>query len=49
LIASGRIHPGRLVTHTFSLDQVGAAFARLEAGDPGTVKVHIRPQEAAGQ
>jgi L-iditol 2-dehydrogenase len=44
LVASGRLQPGRLVTHTFPLDDARAAFARLEARDPGTVKVHIHPQ-----
>ena len=44
LVASGRLHPGRLVTHTFALADVAGAFAQMEAGDPGTVKVHILPQ-----
>jgi len=44
LVATGRLQPSRLVTHTFALADVGAAFAQLQAHDPDTVKIHILPQ-----
>jgi 2-desacetyl-2-hydroxyethyl bacteriochlorophyllide A dehydrogenase len=44
LVAAGQLRPGRLVTHTFALDEAEAAFAQMAASDPGTVKVHIHPQ-----
>lgn len=45
LVGSGRLRPGRLVTHAFPLDQIEAAFAQMEARDPGTVKIHVHPQK----
>ena len=44
LVATGRLAPGRLVTHTFTLGQTDEAFAQMEARDPGTVKIHVLPQ-----
>lgn len=42
LVATGALAPGRLVTRTFPLDQVGEAFAHLAERRPG--KVHVLPQ-----
>lgn len=44
LVATGRLQPGRLVTHTFPLEETAAAFRQMEARDPGMVKIHINPQ-----
>jgi 2-desacetyl-2-hydroxyethyl bacteriochlorophyllide A dehydrogenase len=44
LVATGRLQPGRLVTHRYPLDETAAAFRQMEARDPGTVKIHIHPQ-----
>ncbi len=44
LVASGRILPGRLVTHTFGLAEIPDAFAQMGSRDPGTMKVHVHPQ-----
>ena len=44
LVASGRILPGRLVTHTFTLAEIVQAFEQMDSRDPGTMKVHVHPQ-----
>ena len=44
LIATGRLQPCRLVTHTFALSDTEAAFAQMASRDPGTIKVHVLPQ-----
>ncbi|HEY0448642.1 zinc-dependent alcohol dehydrogenase [Actinophytocola sp.] len=45
LVASGRIAPGRLVSHEFGLGRVADAYQRAIDRKPGTHKVLVRPQE----
>ncbi|MER7727456.1 alcohol dehydrogenase catalytic domain-containing protein [Streptomyces sp. NPDC096323] len=43
---SGRITPGRLITHTFTLEAYGRAVELLKADDPAVGKVLLRPTGA---
>ena len=41
LIAKGRVHPERIVTHTFSLREIGEAMRAMESAD--RIKIVVRP------
>lgn len=41
LVRLGRIHPGRLVTHRFGLDEVGEAFEALATKPEGFIKAVV--------
>ena len=41
-LSRGTIQPGPLVTDIVDADQVGAVFAKLDAGDPDTLQVVLR-------
>ncbi|MER6115716.1 alcohol dehydrogenase catalytic domain-containing protein [Streptomyces sp. NPDC001743] len=40
---SGRLTPGRLITHTFGLEEYGRAVALVDSGQPAVGKVLLRP------
>lgn len=44
LVTSGRVRPGQLISHEFSLDEAPGAYARVRSRAPGTFKVVINPQ-----
>ncbi|MFW6161431.1 MAG: zinc-dependent alcohol dehydrogenase [Planctomycetota bacterium] len=41
LLASGRLHPDRIITHRMPLAEAPVAFARLAAREPGMIKVVV--------
>jgi threonine dehydrogenase-like Zn-dependent dehydrogenase len=47
LVRLGRIHPGKLITHRFGLDEVGEAFEALIAKPDGYIKSIIIPIEGS--
>lgn len=41
LVASGKVHPQKLVSHRYTFDQAVEAFETVKNGGPGVLKVLI--------